>query len=417
MPKALYLDSVAGVAGDMFTAAFVDAGLVTTDELNSLVSQLGLDGVVIESRDVIRATIKATHIGVKIVGDEWRSRFPGGSSHAHSHQVHDNSNLALGTAVDHHWHVHYPAIDSFIAGSSLADDVKQDARGIFASIAEAEAGAHGLTVDKATFHEVGTVDSVMDVVMAAYCVSKAKPDRIFATPLKPGRGMISIAHGTHPVPPPASARLLVGLPTAPTPHEIERDNIELSTPTGIAILRYLRPEFTDEMPAGTHVATGRGSGYLDLGTYPNIFQISLVEMQDSPTPLPYLSDSVTEISFNIDDDTAEHMAWLSETLMEIGALDVWQTPGTGKKGRSMMCFSVLVHTSDLEKAADWILRNSTTFGLRYRDWKRFMLDRTVETREQDGREVRYKIGRTTAGEKLKEKIEFDDWRRDHQKDQ
>jgi len=412
MAKALYLDSVAGVAGDMFTAAFVDAGLVTIEELNSLVQKMGLDGVTIESSEAIRATIKTTHIDVKIVGDGWRSRFPGGSSHAHSHHAHDNSNLALGTAVDQHWHVHYPAIDRFLAESSLAEDVKENARQIFALIAEAEAGAHGLIVEKATFHEVGTVDSVLDVVMAAYCVIKAAADTICATPIKPGRGMISIAHGTHPVPPPASAKLLIGLPVAATPDTIERENIELSTPTGIAILKFLNPEFRNDLPAGTLLATGRGSGTLDLGSYPNIFQISLIETLDSGTKLPYLSDSVTEISFNVDDDTAEHMAWLSERLLENGALDVWQTPGTGKKGRTMVCLSALVHASDLDRTADWILRNSTTFGLRYRRWDRLMLDRDFDLREENGKEVRYKVGRTTSGEKLKEKVEFDDWRRD-----
>ena len=411
MAKALYLDSVAGVAGDMFTAAFVDAGLVSIDELNSLVEQLGLDGVIIEASSVIRATIHATRIEVKIVGDTWRTRFPGGSSHAHSHTVTDNSNLALGAALDHHWHVHYPAIDKFLGESHLANEVKENARSIFAVLAEAEASAHGLAVEKATFHEVGTVDSVMDVVMAAYCMSKVAPNSIYATPLKAGRGVINIAHGTHPVPPPASAKLLTGIPLATTPKAIQRENVELSTPTGIAIIRHITPTFTDELPAGTLLATGRGSGTLDLGDYPNIFQISVVETAESATQLPYRTDSVVEISFNVDDDTAEHMAWLSERLLENGALDVWQTPGTGKKGRSMVCFSVLVRQPDLEHAADWILRNSTTFGVRHRKWDRLMLERDFESREENGSDVRYKIGRTTTGETLKEKIEFDDWRR------
>lgn len=408
MAKALYLDSVAGVAGDMFTAAFVDAGLVTVEELNSLVSQLGLDGVVIETSEVIRAAIKATTLEVKIVGDGWRSQFPAGIGHAH-HQA-DNSNLALGTALDHHWHVHYPAIDKFLAESAVDDAITRNAREIFAMIAEAEASVHGLAIEDATFHEIGTVDSVMDVVMAAYCIDKVGPDAIYATPLKPGRGMITIAHGTHPVPPPASAKLLVGIATAATPAAIDRENIELSTPTGIAIIRHLKPTFVNEMPAGTFLVTGRGSGTRDLGNYPNIFQISVIETKSREPEMPYVTDTVVEIAFNVDDDTAEHMAWVAEQLLEGGALDVWQTPGTGKKGRTMVCFSVLVREIDLNATADWILRNSTTFGLRYRKWDRLMLERDLETREENGREVRYKIGCTTAGEKLKEKIEFDDWR-------
>ena len=409
MAKLLYLDSVAGVAGDMFAAAFVDAGLVSAEELNGLCAQLGLDGVVIETNNVIRTTIQATILEVKIVGDAWRSRFPGANGQPH-HQHHDNSNLALGTALDSHWHVHYPAIDKFLAESSLDDAVKQTARDIFATIAEAEASVHGLEVEKATFHEVGTVDSVMDVVMAAHCLTKVAADAYFATPIKPGRGMITIAHGTHPVPPPASAKLLVGMETAATPSAIRRENVELSTPTGIAIIRHLGPEFVREMPAGKLLATGRGSGKMDLGDYPNIFQVSLIETEGASDGLNYLSDRVVEIAVNIDDDTAEHLAWIAEQLLGMGALDVWQTPGTGKKGRSMVGLSILVEESQRDRIADWLLRHSTTFGLRCRAWDRLMLDREIETRRENGRDVRYKIGRTTDGEKLKEKIEFDDWR-------
>ena len=408
MAKALYLDSVAGVAGDMFAAAFVDAGLADVGELNSLASQIGLEGVVIETSEVLRASVKATTLNVRTMGDAWRARFPGASGQAHQH--HDNSNLAVGAALDHDWHVHYPAIDKFLAESSLDDFVKQRAREIFTLIAEAEASVHGIPVEKAAFHEIGTVDSVMDVVMAAYCFNKVNADTTYATPIKPGRGTITIAHGTHPVPPPASAKLLIGMPTALTPSEIDRENVELSTPTGIAILRYLAPSFVNEMPAGTLLATGRGSGALDLGNYPNIFQVSLIETQSDESQLPYLSDPVIEIAVNIDDDTAEHLAWIAERLLAMGALDVWQTPGTGKKGRSMVCLSTLVQASDSDRIADWLLRNSTTFGIRYRKWDRLMLEREIETRQENGRDVRYKIGRTRTGEKLKEKIEFDDWR-------
>jgi uncharacterized protein (DUF111 family) len=251
----------------------------------------------------------------------------------------------------------------------------------------------------------------MDVVMAAYCINKIKADAVLATPLRTGRGMIAIAHGTHPVPPPASARLLEGMQIEETPTAITRENVELSTPTGIAIIRRMKPQFANGLPAGKLLATGRGAGTMDLGNYPNIFQIYLVETGDTAVELPYLADSVIEIAFNIDDDTAEHLAWMSEKLLEMGVLDLWQTPGTGKKGRTMLCFSLLVEQGKFNQTVDWILRNSTTFGLRYRKWDRLTLERRIETRSEQGRDVRYKIGRTTAGETLKEKIEFDDWRK------
>lgn len=393
----------------MFTAAFMDAGLVEVEELNKLATQLGLDGIYIHTETVMRASVAATRIDIKQVADGWKARFPG-RDHLHPHHHHDNTNLAVGQAIEH-WHVHYPDIDRLLADSALEGRVKTLARAIFATLAKAEAGVHGVPVEKAAFHEVGTIDSVMDVVMAAYCITKIGAERIFATPLKPGRGTVTIAHGTHPVPPPASAHLLAGMRIASTPAAITREDVELSTPTGIAIIRQLGPEFANELPAGTLLATGRGSGTMDLRDYPNIFQISLIETSDDLIKLPYLTDAVIEIAFNIDDDTAEHMAWMAEKLLDLGVLDVWQTPATGKKGRAMVCFSVLVRESDRDAIADWILRHSTTFGLRYRGWNRLMLERDFETRDEAGREVRYKVGLTTAGEKLKEKVEFEDWKK------
>jgi pyridinium-3,5-bisthiocarboxylic acid mononucleotide nickel chelatase len=246
--------------------------------------------------------------------------------------------------------------------------------------------------------------------MAAYCITASGASQVVATPIKPGRGMIKIAHGEHRVPPPASSRLLIGMPIASTPAAIEQENIELSTPTGIAILKAISPRFVNELPAGKLLAHGRGAGTRDLGTYPNVFQISLVET-DPGERLPYETDKVFEIVCNIDDDTAEHIAWMSEKLLEHGALDVWQTPATGKKGRSLICLSVLVRHQDLASTSDWILRNGTTFGVRYRNWERLKLVRHFEERQENGTSVHYKVGSTVKGEKLKEKREFEDWRK------
>jgi uncharacterized protein (DUF111 family) len=123
-----------------------------------------------------------------------------------------------------------------------------------------------------------------------------------------------------------------------------------------------------------------------------------------------LTDNVAEIAFNVDDDTAEHLAWMSDELLSMGALEVWQTPGTGKKGRSMVCFSLLVHETEFRETADWILQNGTTFGLRYRAWDRLKLDPTFEEREVDGKQMTFKVGRDAAGNKVKEKAEFESWK-------
>ncbi len=407
MGKALFLESVAGVAGDMFAAAFLEAGLVTSEELNGLTTQLGLDGVNVEVESVIRATIKATHITVKWQNENWKQNF--GHGHHHERQHHDqNTNLLLGDDAATHWHTHYTDIDRLIEKSSLDTDTKILAQNIFRALAEAEADAHGIEIDKVAFHEVGTVDSIMDVVIAAYCVSKSSAEQIFATPLKTGRGIVRMQHGAHPIPPPASARLLIGLPVMQTPAAITRENVELSTPTGIAILKTLEPQFVNEMPSGTLLNQGMGAGTMDLGNYPNVFRVSLIETDSEPIDLPYETDSVIEIVCNIDDDTSEHLAWMSEMLMKKGALDVWQTTATGKKGRVLVCLSVLAKEDAWMEFADWILQNGTTFGVRYKKWDRVKLARKFEIRETDKGTVKYKIGLTTAGEQLKEKAEYGD---------
>ena len=437
MGKALFLESVAGVAGDMFTAAFLDAGLVTYEELSLLPAQLGLDGVNIEVSSVIRATVKATHLSVKWRDESWKIKFAASPEHANSHDgshshghehghdhgdhdhqsghdhTHENTNILLGDDHERHWHTHHADIEGLIDGSSLDQPVKELSRRIFRVLAEAEADAHGIDIGSVAFHEVGTVDSIMDVVMAAFCFTKAGVDQVFSTPIKPGRGFVKMQHGTHPIPPPASIRLLTGMPVAATPAAVVRENAELSTPTGIAIIKCLDPTFIDELPSGTLLAQGMGAGTLDLGGYPNVFRVALIETKARNATLSYETDTVIEIACNIDDDTSEHIAWMTGKLLGMGALDVWQTPATGKKGRVLVCLSVLVKETDLNAIADWILRNGTTFGIRYREWDRLKLTRAFESREAEGRSVSYKIGYTTDGEKLKEKPEYDDLYGEH----
>lgn len=416
MAKVVFLESVAGVAGDMFTAAFVDAGLVTVEELNELARCLGLTDVDVMAETVMRATVKATRIEVTAKSDAWKSVFAGPAPHHHHHHGHrgehshhsDSTNLILGEDSRHHWHANPADIVRAIESSSMDDDTKELACEIFNLLATAEAEVHGVAVEEAAFHELGTVDSIMDVVMAAYCIRKIRPQSIFATPLKPGRGFVKIAHGTHPVPPPASARLLLGMEIANTPEAVARENVELSTPSGIAIVKALSPIFVAEMPAGKLLAQGSGSGTMDLGQFPNVFRIAVIESSSTEPDLPYERDSVVEIVCNIDDDTAEHIGWLCGQCMLKGALDVWQTPAYGKKGRVLVCLSVLAPQERFVELADWILRASTTFGIRYRTWNRLKLSRHLEERDVDGRTVRNKIGTTTDGRKVKEKPEFDD---------
>jgi hypothetical protein len=316
-------------------------------------------------------------------------------------------------ADSHHGgHTHYSDIDQRIAKSGLDEPVRELARRIFRLLAEAEASVHGFPVEEVSFHEVGAVDSIMDVVMAAYCVNKLGTCAIYASPIRPGRGFVKMAHGTHPVPPPASLKLLAGLPVAPVPAMIVRPDIELSTPTGIAILKALAPRFIAEVPAGTVTGHGVGAGTTDFGVFPNVFRIIMLDEESAPISSEgFDSDRVVEIACNIDDDTAEHIAWMASQLLERGALDSWLTPITGKKGRPAVCLSALATESDWSPLAAWILKNGTTFGVRYRHWDRLKLRRRFERRETAEGSLTYKVGLSKDGGVLKEKPEFEEVRR------
>ena len=311
-----------------------------------------------------------------------------------------------------HWHTHYRDLDAFLERSRLEPAVRQLARDVFGVIARAEAEAHGMSVDEIAFHEVGAVDSMLDVVMSAFCVVRSQVDAIYATPVKLGRGVIRIQHGTHPVPPPASARIVLGMPVAAVPEAITRPNVELSTPTGLAILKALNVQFVDAMPSGKPVAQGMGAGTMDLGAYPNVFRVTVLEgTGERTTSLPYERDEVVEIACNLDDETAERTAWVVEKLMALGALDAWVRPVTGKKGRAGIELSVLASIDEWEKLADWLLRNSSTFGVRHRRWDRLKLARRFERRVTPQGELTYKVGLTTTGDVLKEKPEFEELRK------
>ncbi len=369
----------------MFTAAFLDAGLVDREAIRAVPSLLHLEGVAVEIREVHKAGARSTHL--EVVLDE-------GAERGHGHH-------------------HYPVLADGLESSSLDPVAKAFALRVFRFLAEAEAGSHGVPLDEVVFHEVGAVDSVVDVAMAGVCVAAVAPDRVVASPVKLGRGTVQIQHGTYPVPPPASARLAVGMRIAPVPAAITLANIELSTPTGLAILKALEPEFEDGWPTGHLLAQGAGAGTRELGDYPNVFRVALLEEPnaDGTAAMPYETDTVEEIRWNLDDQTGERVAWLMEEALARGALDGWVTQVVGKKGRPALCLSLLVKPEDVPATCDFLLRKSSTFGVRHAPWSRFKLAREEEVRETPDGPVTYKIGRTTDGEMVKEKPEFEDLRK------
>lgn len=395
--KTLYLESIAGIAGDMFAASFIDAGIVTPKELQTLSEKLGIPEVEINVSEVMRSNMRATHIDVIFDKLIWQKRFPSAHHHAHSSKE--------------DFHVHFRELELIIIRSELPEKTKAGACEILNSLAEAEAHCHGVSKDEVAFHELGMVDSLMDIVMAGHCISITNADVILASPIKLGKGLITTSHGTQPVPPPVSAVLAIGMSIASIPIAIQHNNLELSTPTGLAILKTLQPVFLPEWPEGRLLAQGNGAGTMDLGSYPNLFRISLLETNDEVSSLPYEHDTVVEIVANYDDATPEHLGWATEKLFEYGALDVWQTTAVGKKGRVMIILSVLIEQSQWRKCIDFMLRKTSTFGLRYQRMERLKLNRYFETRITDSGSFQVKIGCDNQGRKIKEKFEFEDVKR------
>lgn len=404
--RTLYLENFAGIAGDMFTAAFLDAGLVDPEMIRKVPELIHAPGVKVDITETQRAQARFTKVGVVLPsGSEGEDHHHVGDGHSHHH------------GGEHH-HYHYPALVRRLEESDLDTVAKTFALRVFQLLAEAEAHSHGVPVEKVAFHEVGAMDSVVDVAMAGVCVSAVAPDRVLASPIKLGRGTIRIQHGTYPVPPPASARLAVGMPVAPVPDAITRPDVELSTPTGLAILRALDPEFREGWPSGILRAQGSGAGTRDLGDYPNVFRVALLEeatseerSEEDAESLPYETDQVVEVRCNVDDQTGERTAWLMEKGLELGALDAWVTSLVGKKGRPASCMTFLVEPWDVPIISDFLLRHSSSFGVRYSSWDRLKLSREEEIRETPEGPVSFKVGRTTDGDFVKEKPEFEDLRK------
>lgn len=388
--RTLYLESVSGIAGDMFAAAFIHAGLLDPHAAEDVPRQLGLDGTRVMISSVHRAEVAATHLEVVVANGDH-------GDHHHGHHGHA--------------HTHYPALDALLERSDLVAPAKAFARRVFRLLAEVEARAHGCAIEEVAFHEVGDVDSIVDVALAGLCVAAAAADRIVASPVRLGRGTVRTRHGMYPVPPPASAYLVEGMPVAPTPDDVG-DDVELSTPTGLAILKALEPEFHSAWPAGRVRAVGFGAGSRQFGSRPNVFRVVLVEAVAegvrSFEELPFEAGTVVEIECNLDDQTGERNGWLIKRVLAMGALDAWMTPIVGKKGRPALCFTLLAPGSTAPALADWLLRHSSTFGLRYSTRDKLQLRRTQEVRETPRGPVRFKVGLTTDGETVKEKPEFDD---------
>lgn len=379
--KTLAFDSTGGASGDMILAALIDLG-VDPIPLEKSLQSLGLDGFKIETTRALSAHLAGTR--VRVVTDDEPFH-----SHTHHHEHHHRHEHDHGHEHNHghgHAHSHAPhralsEIEAMIRSSALPDPVKERACRVFRRIGEVEARMHGTTIEQVHFHEIGAVDSIVDIVGCCLALHQLGVDAVAVGPLPQGRGTIHCAHGTFPNPAPATVELLRGMAVTQTD-----EPYELVTPTGAALLSDWKT--ADHAPSGAVVARiGYGLGHRELKDRPNLLRAVLFESSDSQT-----EGECLVLETNLDDVTPELIGVLSNRLLAAGALDVFAVAAQMKKQRPGVLLTVLAQPADRDALLDLIFRESTTFGVREFPVKRTMLARRFESVLTPFGEIRVKVG-------------------------
>ncbi len=388
--RVLYYECFAGIAGDMNLGAMLDLG-IEEEYLRSELSKLGIDD---EFELSVNASQKNGITGVKVDVTPIKTEQYSSGEHHQSHEHTDD---------DHCLHSrNYFDIKKIINESALSECVKKQSLTMFSKVAHAEAKVHGIPVEEVHFHELGAVDSIVDMVGAAICIDKLAVDEVIASTVEVGRGFVNCAHGKIPVPAPAAAEILSGI-------KIHYGGVigEATTPTGAAILSTLCSRF-DDNPELTVLKVGYGVGSRDF-EIPNLLRVTLGETEVAEKPIfkRVFSKRLNLIETNIDDMNPELFVPLVEKLWSLDVLDCYQTPIIMKKGRAGTTLSVLVELDKRDLVTELILRDSTTLGVRI-----FELDRlSLERRNQV---VKTKYGMVSVkealldGEVIKVKPEFEE---------
>jgi uncharacterized protein (TIGR00299 family) protein len=404
--RIAYLDCFAGISGDMFLGALIDAG-VAPAILQDAATALNL-GAHLKIETVDRSGISCTKVHV-FEGDTLAEA----PSHSHSHETAPQQQVAAAaytqqpqtqhlhktghphtheeSQAEPHTHVHgrsLSAIRTLIEAAPLAEPVKRTAIKTFELLGYSEAKIHNVPVEQIHFHEVGAVDAIVDIVAASAGIHHLQIGAWHSSPLNVGGGMVVCAHGTFPVPAPATADLLRGLPTYSA--HIQK---ELVTPTGAAIIRTLNPEFGPQ-PAMTVEQIGYGAGSRNP--------------KDSSSQKA--SQTVTVLETALDDLSPQLLAYVTETALAQGALDVMLTPVIMKKGRPGTLLTILCDEANSSKLQHLILIETSTLGIRIRQDHRTCLDRSHVTVQTPYGDIRMKIG-SLAGEERNAAPEFEDCRK------
>ena len=375
--KTLYLECNMGAAGDMLTAALADL-TGNREACEAELNALGIPGVTFDLQVSAKCGIVGVHSDVRVNGVSEGEEHVHAHEHEHTHDHHDHHDHDHEHHHDHehghehhHHHTSMHDIEHIIGDLDVPAKVKEDAVSIYKLIADAESKAHGRPVEEIHFHEVGAMDAVADIVAVCYLMDKIAPDRVIVSPIHVGYGEVKCAHGIVPVPAPATAAILEGVPVSAG--HIEG---ELCTPTGAALLKHFADDF-GQMPEMSISKTGYGMGRKDF-----------------------------EQANCLDDMTGEDIAYATGVLMDAGALDVFTTAIGMKKGRPGIMLTVLCRTSDKEKFAKLLFENTTTIGIRYLEESRYILKRTEDTAHSRFGDVRMKVSEGYGVKRAKP--EYDD---------
>jgi pyridinium-3,5-bisthiocarboxylic acid mononucleotide nickel chelatase len=407
--RIAYLECFSGMSGDMFMGALVDAG-VAPRVLEDAVAALNV-GARLEISRVMRGGISATKVDVWVDGEkdlpreEYWERQHQHEQHDHEHHQHSQEDLhAHEHAHSHHspgessrteasapyTHEHSHArglteIRRIISATSISGRAKKTAIAIFESLGRAEAKIHNTSIESVHFHEVGAVDAMVDIVCAAVGTEALGVDEIICSPLNVGGGTVKCAHGTFPVPVPATVELLADAPVYSS-----GVMMELVTPTGAAIVKTLAARFTS-FPAMKIEKSGYGAGTRDFPGHPNVVRLTIGESVSSALDASVASETITVLEANLDDLNPQVFGYVIDRLFEEGALDVFGLPVQMKKNRPGMLLTVLCKPEHASKLAQLIFSETTTLGVRRRDEMRHTLARRWESVGTPWGEVRIKI--------------------------
>ena len=352
----------------MLTAALLEL-LPDRDAFLEEINHIGIPGVEVTAREDEKCGIRGTHIHVKVQGEEETEEMfehDHDQDHHHGHEHdHDHDHEHARHHEHHHYYTGMNEIRRIIEKFHVSDKVKQDVKAVYETIAEAESHAHGCPVEEIHFHEVGSMDAVTDVTAVCLLLEKLAPEQILVSPIHVGSGQVRCAHGILPVPAPATAHILRGVPTYGG--EVRG---ELCTPTGAALLKHFAARFCS-MPVMRTEKIGIGTGKKDFEAA-NCIRVFLGETEEK-------SEQLVEMNCNLDDCTAERIAFAAEQLLAQGALDVYTVPAGMKKSRPGILLCVLCREGDRERMAESIFRHTSTLGIRVQPVQRYTLDRTIET--------------------------------------